>query len=55
MTMLERVIEYINNFDGVEWMTMEEICDDFKKTSKPETGAWLPAEKDAIFADPSKA
>lgn len=51
LMMLERVIEYINTIEGVEWMTMEEICDDFKKTSSPPKGAMLPAEKDAILSN----
>lgn len=51
--MLERVIEYINTKEGVEWVTMENICDDFKQRSTPPKGAWLPAEKDAILKDPS--
>lgn len=53
--MLERVIEYINTKEGVEWVTMEQICDDFKKKSTPPKGAWLPAEKDAILEDPRKS
>jgi hypothetical protein len=29
LLMLERVIEYINGHDGVRWVTMEEIAEDF--------------------------
>ena len=27
--MLERLIDYISGHDGVRWVTMEEIADDF--------------------------
>lgn len=54
LMMLERIIEYINTKEGVSWMTMEEICDDFKKQSSPPSGAWLPAEKDAILKNPGE-
>ncbi|KAL8742943.1 MAG: hypothetical protein Q9190_004648 [Brigantiaea leucoxantha] len=52
--MLERLIEYLNGKEGVEWVKMEDICDDFKKTSRPAKGALLPAEHGAILKDPSK-
>lgn len=29
--MLERLIEYISGHEGVEWVTFEEIADDFRK------------------------
>lgn len=48
------MIENINKHEGVEWMTMEQICDDFKKNAPPPPkGAWLPAEPGAIVKDPS--
>jgi hypothetical protein len=28
--MHERLIEWINGHEGVEWVTMEQICDEFK-------------------------
>jgi peptidoglycan/xylan/chitin deacetylase (PgdA/CDA1 family) len=31
--MLERMIEHINNHDGIRWATMDEIADDFAKRS----------------------
>ena len=31
LLMLERLIEYINGHDGVEWATFEDIADDFRK------------------------
>lgn len=45
-------IENINKFEGVEWVTMEQICDTFKATNTPPKGALLPAEPGAIFKDP---
>lgn len=51
--MLERLIEYMNTKEGVEWMTMENICDNFKAKNLPAEGALLPAEKDAILKDPA--
>ena len=52
--MLERVIDYISGYEGVEWVTMEQICDNFKSKHTPPKGAWLPAGKDAILNDPGK-
>jgi peptidoglycan-N-acetylglucosamine deacetylase len=28
--MLDRLIRYINEHDGISWMTMEEAADDFR-------------------------
>ena len=47
-----RLIEYINKHEGVEWVKMEQICDDFKSKSQPPQGAMLPAKPGAIFDDP---
>lgn len=47
------MIEYISSKDGVEWVKMEDICDDFKKNNQPVKGALLPAEHGAIAKDPS--
>ena len=44
-----RHIENINKFEGVEWVTMETICDDWKAKNKPPKGALLPAEPGAIL------
>ena len=43
LLMLERLIEYINGHDGIEWMTFEKIAEDFRKrfpfanAARPET------------------
>ena len=49
-----RLIEYISSKPGVKWVTMAEICDDFKSKTPPPKGALLPAEHGAITKDPSK-
>jgi hypothetical protein len=45
MLIYYRIIEYINQHEGVEWVTMAEMCDDFKSKNKPAPGAFLPAER----------
>lgn len=49
-----RLIEYISSKDGVEWVKMEDICDDFKRKNRPVKGALLPAEHGAIIKNPGK-
>lgn len=42
LLMLERFIEWVNTHDGVEWVTMQEIADDFRARVSPPKGAAMP-------------
>jgi len=53
--MLDRVIAHINKHEGVEWVKMEDICDDFKKKNQPVKGALLPAERGLVLKDAGKS
>lgn len=44
-----RLIEYMKKHEGVEFVTMAEICDDFKSKNKPVEGAVLPAAPGAAL------
>ena len=52
MTERTRLIEYISGKPGVEWVKMEDICDDFKSKNQPNAGSILPAEHGAILKNP---
>ncbi|KAG0635416.1 hypothetical protein HOY80DRAFT_1011894 [Tuber brumale] len=49
LLMHERLIEHINKHEGVEWVTMEYICDDFKKKNPYPAGALLPSPSGEIL------
>lgn len=40
--MLERFITWVNTHKGVEWVTMLEIADDFRKNNPPPKDAKMP-------------
>ncbi|KAI6779353.1 uncharacterized protein J7T54_000451 [Emericellopsis cladophorae] len=47
--MHERLIEYMKGHEGVEFVTMAEICDDFKAKAKAPDGAVMPAAPGAML------
>lgn len=49
LLMHERLIEHINKHEGVEWVTMGDMVDDFKSKNKPADGAMMPAPPGEIL------
>ncbi|KZT59188.1 glycoside hydrolase/deacetylase [Calocera cornea HHB12733] len=42
LLMLERFIEWVNTHEGVQWVTMKEMADDFRAKKKPPPGTRMP-------------
>ncbi|KAI4748606.1 polysaccharide deacetylase [Aureobasidium sp. EXF-12298] len=50
LLMHERIIEHINKHEGVEWVTMGEMSDEFKKKNSAPPNALMPATREEVEA-----
>ena len=48
LLMHERLIEHINKHEGVEWVTMIEMVEEFKKKNQPAEEAMLPEKPEEV-------
>ncbi|TAQ87121.1 hypothetical protein B7494_g4584 [Chlorociboria aeruginascens] len=49
LLMHQRIINHINQHEGIEWVTFEQMSDEFKSKNLPEEGAVMPAAPRMIF------
>lgn len=42
--MLERFIKFVNEHEGVEWVTMAEMAQDFRSRNESPAGAKMPKQ-----------
>ncbi|KAJ7883136.1 polysaccharide deacetylase [Mycena leptocephala] len=49
LLMQERIIDHIIRHEGVDWVTMAQMCDEFKSKNEPPDGALMPASAGDIL------
>ena len=49
LLMHERLIEHINKHEGVEWVTMAQMVDEFKKRNQVAEGALMPEKPKEVL------